>query len=309
MIEDRVAQFEADIAASPVALERLLDRWTPHDLRGRGRSVMTGLGSSRYAAQIVAAQVVAQGGTAWVESAATSAPTPPAADLACIAISASGRTREVVDAAERHQGRSLVVALTNDPTSPLADRADIVIPLHAGEEAAGIASRTFRATIAAAALLSGTATVASLRPAIDALAERLANRDASHHEMVEALDGALSIDVLADASLLGLAEQAALMLREAPRLPARACDTAEWLHTGVYLALPGHRVLLFPGSAADDEVLVTAQRRGGLTSRVASTWPISSTAGPIGRAIVDSVVGESLAAALWGRASAHDKLP
>ena len=37
------------------------------------------------------------------------------------------------------------------------------------------------------------------------------------------------------------------MLREAPRLPAHAYETGDWLHTGVYLALPGHRVAAVPG--------------------------------------------------------------
>ena len=76
--------------------------------------------------------------------------------------------------------------------------------------------------------------------------------------------GPRAIDVLADARILGLAEQAALMLREAPRLPATAHDTGDWLHTAVYLALPGHRALLFPGAAADAEVIATIERRGGI---------------------------------------------
>ena len=54
------------------------------------------------------------------------------------------------------------------------------------------------------------------------------------------------------------------MLREAPRLPAAAHDTGDWLHTAVYLALPGHRALLFPGAAADAEVIATVERRGGV---------------------------------------------
>ncbi len=52
------------------------------------------------------------------------------------------------------------------------------------------------------------------------------------------------------------------MLRESPRLPAHACDTADWLHVGVYLAWPGHVVLRFPGSAADAELERTLAARG-----------------------------------------------
>ena len=71
------------------------------------------------------------------------------------AISASGRTAEVMAAARRHRGQSLVVAVTNDPESALASEADHVLPLLAGSEASGIATRTFRATVAVLAMLGG----------------------------------------------------------------------------------------------------------------------------------------------------------
>ncbi len=304
MSPDRVALFQADIAASPSALSTLLDSWVAPALGGRPRVVFIGLGSSRFAALIVEAQVRAAGLTAWVEYASTSALTVPAEDLVVVAISASGRTREVLDAARRHRGLSLVLALTNDPASSLAALADHVLPLHAGEETAGIAARTFRATVATLALLTGVASVASLRPAVDALADRLATTDAWCPPIVDALDRAPSIDVLADAALIGLAEQAALMLREAPRLPAHAYDSGDWLHTGVYLAMPGHRILLYPGAASDDEVIDTVARRGGVVSRVPPAADAVLT-----RAIVDSVVAERVAADLWHRAYAHDKVP
>jgi fructoselysine-6-P-deglycase FrlB-like protein len=300
---DRVAAFRADIDASPAALAGLLDGWSRPDLGDRRRFVLTGLGSSRFAALVVAARLRAQGGQAWVEVAGGHAPTRPADDLVAVCISASGRTPEVVDAAEAHAGRGLVVAVTNDSHSPLARRADVVVSLLAGEEAAGIAARSFRATIAALAMLTGATTVDDLRPVVDALATRLGDPASDIASMAAALDSAPSIDVLADASLLGVAEQAALMLREAPRLPAHAFETADWMHTGVYLALPGHRVVLFEGSHADDEVVATVERRAGAVVRV----PASDMGDPLGRAIVDSLLAERVAAELWARTSADDK--
>ena len=301
---DRADAFDADIAAAPDALARLLDSWASPTLDERARIAFAGLGSSRYAALIAAGTLRARGGTAWVELASTSAPTAPAPDLVFIAISASGRTREVVEAAERHRGTSRVVAVTNDPSSRLASAADVVVPLLAGEETSGIACRTFRATVAALALITGLATTADLRPGVAALADRIATRERWLSPIVDALDRAPSIDVLADAAILGLAEQAALMLREAPRLPARAHDTGDWLHTGVYLAFPGHRALLFPGSSADGEAVATIERRGGQVVRVVPAAP-----GAIERAVVESVVAELAAAALWRQASASDKGP
>lgn len=309
MTPDRVDLFEADVAASPSALERLLDAYSAADaplarvqpgLAGDRRIVFTGLGSSRYAALVVASYLRATGATAWVEYASTRMPTEPADDLVLVAISASGRTREVVDAARRHRGRSLTIGVTNVPDSPLASEADHFLPLLAGEETSGIACRTFRATVAVLAMLSGAARPDELRPTVDALRSRIDGRAAWLGAMADALDGAPSIDVIADASLLGLAEQTALMLREAPRLPARAHDTGDWLHTAVYLALPGHRALLFEGAAADAEVVATIERRGGEVGRLADDG-----SGPLHRAIVESVIGEFVAAELWRRVSVY----
>ena len=307
---DRVGQLIDDILAGPAGLNRVLAAYDALGsplaqampaILGRSRFAFTGLGSSRYAASIAATVLRAAGSSAWVEYASTGTPTAPADDLVFVAVSASGRTPEVVAAARRHRGQSLVVAVTNEPGSALASEADHVLPLHAGLEASGIATRTFRGTVAVLAMLVGQ-TPASLASAIADLAVAIERSGQWLPEMADAFDGAAAIDVLADAAILGLAEQAALMLREAPRLPAGAHDTGDWLHTAVYLALPGHRALLFPGAAADAEVIDTIERRGGVVVPMPSAAP---EADPLRRAIVESVTSELLAAELWRRTSAE----
>jgi fructoselysine-6-P-deglycase FrlB-like protein len=299
---DRVDLFEADIAESPDALARLLDAWQPTDPGADGRVVFTGLGSSRFAADVVAPLLRSSGRSAWVEIAGDDPSTLPAADVTLIAISASGSTPEVIEAARRHHGRSRVLAVTNRPDSELAGAADHVVALSAGDEAAGIACRTFRATIAVLALATGTSSVDDLRPAVEGLKARLGERPTWAPVLVEGLDGADGIDVLAAGSMLGVAEQAALMLREAPRLPAKAVSTTDWLHTGVYLARPGHRLALFLGAPADAEIDTVAARRG--------TTLVTVPAGhhdPVVRAIVDSIVMECVAADLWERTAADER--
>ena len=311
---DRVDLLLGDILAGPAALERLLAAYDTPDtplaavvaaLEATSGVAFTGLGSSRYAAAIAASDLRAAGGSAWVEYASSGAPTAPMPDLAFVAISASGRTAEVIAAARRHHGPSLVIAVTNDPGSELASVADHVLPLHAGAEGAGVATRTFRATIAVLAMIAGR-TPAFLASTVNELATAIEGRERWLPDMADAIDGASAIDVLADAAILGLAEQAALMLREAPRLRATAHDTGDWLHTAVYLALPGHRALLFPGAAADAEVTDTIERRGGVVLRMPST---ASEPDPFRRAIVESATAELLAAELWRRTSAEERLP
>jgi len=137
----------------------------------------------------------------------------------------------------------------------------------------------------------------------DSLSRRLPLARDWAAEVADGIDGAPAIDVLADASLLGLAEQAALMLREAPRLPAHAVETADWLHVGVYLAWPGHVVLQVPGSAADGALEQTLLARG---VRSVATRPLAPDPSrtPVVEAIIRSLDAEVLAAALWDRANA-----
>jgi glutamine---fructose-6-phosphate transaminase (isomerizing) len=321
---DRVALLLDDIEAGPAAFADLLDAYGAADeLSGVGDRpggvVLAGLGSSRYAALTASAYLRSAGLPAWTEYASTAAPTAPRDGLVLVAISASGGTREVMEAARRQRGRSRVIAITNDLESPLAATADHVLPLLAGREGAGIATRTFRATVAVLGLLAGRwlgagPTPASLRPTVDALTAVMAGRSRWLAAAADRLDGAHAIDVIGDAADAALVHQAALMLREAPRLPAVAHDTGDWLHTAVYLALPGHRALLFSGAEADDEVVATIARRGGETIVVGSpvgaaamTIALPADAGRFERAIVGSVVAELLAAELWRRTAADER--
>ena len=72
-----------------------------------------------------------------------------------IGISQSGRSPDIVSViqAGRAQGRP-TLAITNAPESPLARAAEWVLPLHAGDERAVAATKTYTASLAALALLS-----------------------------------------------------------------------------------------------------------------------------------------------------------
>jgi glucosamine--fructose-6-phosphate aminotransferase (isomerizing) len=331
---DRPALLLEDIADSPGALRDLARAYADPagPLRDLGpaprRLLFTGLGSSRYAAMALEATFRAHGieTTVGYASARTSS-VPAGADLTVLAISASGGTAEVCDTARRYAAAgSRVIAVTGQRSSVLARSAALVLPLLAGSERAGVATRTFRATVAvldlAAHAWSGEGVavdpIEHLGAAAGAIEQLLHATDEPWTDATDLLDGAPAIDVLADPERLGIAEQAALMLRECPRLPAVASETADWLHTGVYLAYPGHRAVLIAGSAADAEVLATIARRGGRSvvvgapSRGADLALV--TRRPEGfdaaqEAIVLSVVAELLAARLWSMAAATDKAP
>lgn len=159
-----------DIAGTPEALRRFLERQSDHVLataeacfrRDIGWILVAGRGSSdnvgRYGSYLFGAQCGLPVMTA-SPSLFTRYGNPPRLDGALVvAISASGRSRDVVSVVEegRRQGRP-TVAITNDPDSPIAEAAEFVVPLEAGDERGPTATRTYVASLAACALLAACA--------------------------------------------------------------------------------------------------------------------------------------------------------
>jgi glucosamine--fructose-6-phosphate aminotransferase (isomerizing) len=75
-----------------------------------------------------------------------------------VGLSQSGRTPDVVEYVERaRRAGAFTVALTNDPASELAARAEAILPLAAGPERSIAATKTYTNQVAALALLAGHA--------------------------------------------------------------------------------------------------------------------------------------------------------
>lgn len=305
---DRAAALLDDVLGEPRMLTDLLGAYAASggplaalsEIPASSRIVFTGLGSSRYAALDAATALRADGRAAWVEFASADVATPPARDVVLVAVSASGSTPETVAAAERHRGTSLVVAVTNRVESPLATTADVLLPLLAGVEMSGVSSRTFLATTTVLALLAGRS-VDALRPAVEGLERLIAERAEWLPSAADLLDGADSIGVLGQAGSQGLAEQAALLLREGPRLRASAHEATDWLHTGIYTALPGYRAVLLPGIEDDDGLERVITGRGGAVVRTPPT--------ALPARLVVPAFADLLATELWARVSGIGKAP
>jgi fructoselysine-6-P-deglycase FrlB-like protein len=310
--------FLADILSEPETLERVLVAYSgsasPFDALGEiteRRVVFVGMGSSRFAALSAAARLRAGGIDAWAEY-ASAEPVPQPSETLVVAISASGTTPETVEAARQYRGVNRVVAITNEPESALAQSSDTVLPLLAGEEAGGIACRTYQATVALLQLLVGrvlrTREVRALRSAVPAVRELIESRVDWLGPALAILDGA-PIDVIAPAERQSSAEQSALMLREAPRVRAAACETGDWLHVDVYLTRPpGYRAILFPGSPFDAHVVEWIERRGGAIVAIGACAPGASehidypgADDPLVATLVETTAVELLAVALWQR--------
>ncbi len=312
------AELAAVVAAQADVTAQL--GWSPASFRRRR---LIGMGSSGFAARDAAARWRLDGLDAVAEIASTSAPSDGGPDTLAVVISASGRTPEVLAAAERHRAAgSRVIAMTADADSPLAATADAVLPLRAvWSETAGIACLTYRATVGGLLLLDTPRTAdeaaAARSRAPDQLAALLDRAHSWADAAADLLDTGREIHVLADSRTSGLAEQAALMFREAPRIAAMPFDTGDWLHVGQYTLFPGDAVLLFAGSASDDEAIATIHRRGGRVvvvgpERAGADLAIRVTDHPDDWAVAmltAPAVAELVAARIWSRAAAGEPRP
>lgn len=321
--------FLADVLDAPERLSALLDAYDEpgaplrevEALAARCRRVLfVGMGSSRFAAITAATELRARGVDAYAELASTGLPSAPAGDTLVVGISASGSTPETVEALSRHADSGPTVAVTNDGGGELARAADVVLPLHAGAEAGGVACLTFQATVALLFLLVDRVTGAAsgdvgLRQAVDLASELRASRGRWLDELVALLEGRRTVYAIAPAERLSSALQSALMLREGPRVPADATETGDWLHVDVYLSKhPGYRALLFTGSRFDAGVMEWARDRGAAIVAVGRAVEGAALVVPVETAdrrlmaLVEVGVAELAAARLWieqaGRASA-----
>ena len=311
---DRAAQFLADVLASPAALRGALEAGIPPaaaDLVRARSVVVAGMGSSRFAALDALPHLRAAGVDARVELASVATVPQDPDGTVLVAISSSGETREVVELARSWPGE--VIGLTARPASRLAAAATVLVTLACVDETSGIACQGYRATLAALLALGVPAVDERLQGAADALDALISDHAAWVGPAADVLDGPEEIHVIGSGRRSGLLEQAALMLREAPRIPALPVDTADWLHVGLYTLLPGGRALLLSGSPDDDEVVSTVSGRGGRTvvvgpaiEGVAVHVPLPDPApeDSLVRSLVEPVAIELVAAELWARTSA-----
>ncbi|MFF4190660.1 SIS domain-containing protein [Nonomuraea sp. NPDC001831] len=267
--------YLADLEAKPAALAALADGLRAADPfaglpEGVRRVLFLGMGSSRYAAGVAALRLRAAGVDAYADYASAAATYPAGPDTLVVPISATGGSRETLDALARYAGGpSYVAAITNVPGSPVTEAADLVVPMGAGEERGGVACRTFQHTLALLLALEARLTGADgdlpalLTRAAEATRDLLDRRDEWLPLTMELLDGPDGVYTIAPAERLSSAEQSALMFREGPRRAADACEAGDWSHVDVYLTKTrDYRALLFPGSRYDEQAMDWVRERG-----------------------------------------------
>lgn len=277
------ARFADDLRLIPEKLSALADELAQPDagldlLRStrHTRILVLGMGSSRYAASVVTRAARAAGSAVWDEWASARVLPPPADDLLVVAVSATGRSAEVLHSVEQYAGFGRLIAVTNDPESPLAGLADAVSPLHAGVEVSGVACRTYRHTIVVLERLLGVVQRDVARAELEQAASASQQLLDTEHQWAEPLSDVLlssaGTHILAPAERLGSAQQSALMMRELPRRLAVACETADWAHVDLYTARThDYRAAIMTGSHWDAQAVEWLQRRGSRFAAIGGT--------------------------------------
>jgi glucosamine--fructose-6-phosphate aminotransferase (isomerizing) len=165
-----------------------------------------------------------------------------------IAISQSGKSPDLLAATDNAKaGGAMTIALCNTPDSPLMRRVDVAVPLHAGAETSVAATKSYIATLSCIAqLLANWTDDRELLAALPQLPGQLVRaQECDWNAAVETLRDAVNLFVVARGFGLGVAQEAALKLKETCGLHAEAFSSAEVRHGPMALVRSGFPVLMF----------------------------------------------------------------
>jgi glucosamine--fructose-6-phosphate aminotransferase (isomerizing) len=165
---------------------------------------------------------------------------------AVIGVSQSGRSPDIVEFLEAaSRAGAFTVAITNDPSSPLARAARHALFLHAGEERSVAATKTFTTQVACLYLLAagwaggrrGGELLAELSAAPEALQRALADGP-DIEESMKPLRGLERCVVIGRGFPFPAALESALKLKETAGVFAEGASAADFLHGPIAMAGP-----------------------------------------------------------------------
>lgn len=269
------------------------------------RVLVVGIGAS-YAAAAAGVRLMRSAGIDATRHLPGELPVADAPGLV-LAISQSGRSAEVVDFA-RHLPAEGVLALTNYDPSPLGDLAGHSLNL--GNHAdSSVSFLSFTGTLLACGMLAehwaGQVDLGRWQALVDSAIHGAQAAVPQLERAAEILADGQFIDIAAPAALLGVAEEAALMFREGPRVPATGMETRHYLHgpmdaagRGAHLILGGDREALLAKQLAEQTgrlvYITTAQAE--LPPEAAVAFRAGPPhAGPIGEALCLTMIAQDLA--------------
>ncbi len=219
--------------------------------------VLTGMGSSFHALHPLNIKLVNQGLTAlMVETSELLYYGNRLLDpqTLIIAVSQSGLSAEIVRLLEINRGESPVIAITNTPTSPLAERADVTILSHAGPESS-VSCKTYLASLTALQWLGDVIcqcdlyhTRRELELAAPAVRDYLANWREHVEEFLRLLQGTRDLFLVGRGASLAAVGTGALIIKESDHFHAEGMSSAAFRHGPFEMLSNETFVLVFAGA-------------------------------------------------------------
>jgi glutamine---fructose-6-phosphate transaminase (isomerizing) len=168
-----------------------------------------------------------------------------------IAISQSGKSPDLLSTTRAAKdGGATTVAFCNTQDSPLMQLVDVAVPLHAGPETSVAATKSYIASLSAIAqLLAYWTDDADLLRALPETPDRLARAwECDWSAITRTLRDAVNLFVVARGFGLGIAQEAALKLKETCGLHAEGFSSAEVKHGPMALVRKDFPVLMLTQS-------------------------------------------------------------
>jgi len=199
-------------------------------------------------------------------------------DSAVIVISQSGRSPDILSQAElaKQQG-ALCIALVNDETSPLAEMADVVVPLNVGKETAVAATKSYLATLSAfLQLVANWKNDPKLLIAVEQLPAVLEQTVNEPVQLTpESLEQVAHCVVMGRGFGYALSREVALKLKEVCGIQAESFSSAEFLHGPVTLVEGGLSIISLDiqdeSQESHDVQVNEVKSRGATVSHIAQT--------------------------------------
>ncbi|HET9224179.1 MAG TPA: SIS domain-containing protein [Roseiflexaceae bacterium] len=240
-------------------------------LPAQAAPLFTGMGASLHAAQVaalhlhnldVAALAVEATDLVFYSRALLRSDGP------LVFVSQSGASAEVAAVVAELPAARALVAVTNSPDSPLAQRAQFVLPILAGVES-GVATKTYLNTLATLWLLArhwnggDSADARTLKHLADACENLIANAEAVAARWLDTLGTAEIIVFLGHGPHAATARQASMMLAERARVASIGTSAGAFRHGPIEITQPGIGAVVFvaAGPAGESARALAAEMR------------------------------------------------
>ena len=302
--------FVSEMREQPARLAALLDsdparRVGPLDVSGFRRVILSGMGASHYATYPAWLTLVQAGIPAWwIEASelvhhARELIEPGTLLWLTSQSGYSPEIRALLGGDKAGRPRTLI-AMTNDPTGPLAAAADVVVEIHAGPEES-VSTKSYLNSLVASLLLTHSLLGApdprdDLARSGDELDRFLDNDWETNLDQASKAIGAPGhVVALARGAALHAAWTGALVLKEAVRYPAEGMSAGQFRHGPLELAGPQLTPIVVEGEAS------TAGLNRALAEELAAAGSHAVWIGgsaPRGAARLPSPVGHGIGARL-----------